>query len=147
MEEGLKSNMEFDLLKNKFNITQAKQLNPLVLAFIGDAIYEVFIRTYLTDKNREMSVHKLHKEAITFVKAHAQSEFIKKLEDKLSEEELSIFKRGRNSKSGTVPKNADVQEYRAATGFESLVGFLYITDQNARLNYLLNTIIELRENS
>lgn len=116
--------MEFDILKKKFTIQQAKQLNPLVLAFIGDAIYEVFIRTQLVDKYRDMSVHKLHVEAISYVKAHAQSEFMKLLQEDATEEELAVFKRGRNSKSGTVPKNADLQEYRNATGFEALVGFL-----------------------
>jgi ribonuclease III family protein len=136
--------MEFDILKNRFEAQEARQLNPLVLAFIGDAIYEVFIRTYLVDKKRDMSVHKLHVEAISFVKAHAQSEFVKVLVDKLTEEELAIFKRGRNSKSGTVPKNADVQEYRSATGFEALIGYLYITEQTERLNYLLNSIIEIK---
>lgn len=137
--------MGFDLLKNKFTMQEAKQLNPLVLAFVGDAVYEVFIRSHLVDKNREMSVHKLHVKAISYVKAHAQSEFVKALEEIFTEEEMSIFKRGRNSKSATVPKNADVQEYKAATGFESLVGFLYLTEQNERLNYFLNKIIEMNK--
>lgn len=138
--------MDFSLLKGKFTNWDARQVNPLVLAYVGDAIYEVFIRTYLIEKNREMSVHKLHKECIRFVKAHAQSEFIKKIEDKLTEEEVYFFKRGRNSKSATIPKNADVQEYRFATGFETLIGFLYITDQMERLEYLLNIIIEIHKN-
>lgn len=136
--------MEFDILKNKFTPHEARQLNPLVLAFVGDAIYEVFVRTYLVNKNREMSVHKLHVEAISYVKAHAQSEFMHKLEENLTEEEMSVFKRGRNSKSGTVPKNADVQEYRTATGFEALLGYLYITEQVERLNYLLGAVVELK---
>ena len=135
--------MDFNLLKDKFTKADARQINPLVLAFIGDAIYEVFVRTYLVDRNRDMSVHKLHVKAIEFVKAHAQSEFIKKIEEELNEEEIYFFKRGRNSKSGTVPKNADVQEYRIATGFETLIGFLYITEQTERLNYLLELIVRL----
>ncbi len=135
--------MEFDILKGKFTINEARGLNPLVLAFIGDAIYEVFVRTYLVDNNRYMSAHKLHVKAVSFVKAHAQSQIMKKIEDKLTEEEYSIFKRGRNSKSGTVPKNAQVQEYRVATGFETLIGFLYITEQVDRLNELLEMIIKL----
>lgn len=135
--------MDFNLLKDKFTKADARQINPLVLAFIGDAIYEVFVRTYLVDRNRDMSVHKLHVKAIEFVKAHAQSEFIRKIEEELNEEEIYFFKRGRNSKSGTVPKNADVQEYRTATGFETLIGFLYITEQNERLNYLLELIVQL----
>jgi ribonuclease-3 family protein len=138
--------MEFDILKGKFNSQEARQLNPLVLAFIGDAIYEVFIRAYLVDKNREMSVHKLHVEAISFVKAHSQSEFMKAMEDMLTEEELAIYKRGRNSKSGTIPKNADLREYKVATGFEALLGFLYITEQVDRLNCLLSKIVELKLN-
>jgi len=135
--------MDFDILRNKFTDKDARQLNPLVLAFIGDGIYEVFIRTYLVEKNREMLVHKLHVKTISFVKAHAQSEFIKGLEVVLTEEELYFYKRGRNAKSGTVPKNADVQEYRAATGFETLIGYLYITEQNQRLNLIFNKILEL----
>jgi ribonuclease-3 family protein len=136
--------MEFDALKGKFSQKDVRALNPLVLAFVGDAIYEVFVRTYLVDKSRDMSVHKLHVEAIAYVKAHAQSEFIKLLEEKLTEEELQVYKRGRNSKSGTVPKNADVQEYRAATGFEALLGYLYLTEQQDRLNKILNLVIEMK---
>ena len=134
----------FELLKNKFSIMQAKQLNPLVLAFIGDSIYEVFIRLYVINKNRDMSVHKLHLKVVSFVKAHAQSEFIKAIEQTLNEEEIAIFKRGRNAKSG-VPKNADVQEYRMATGLEAVIGYLYITEQTIRLNQILNQIILITE--
>lgn len=134
----------FELLKNKFSIMQARQLNPLVLAFIGDSIYEVFIRLYVINKNRDMSVHKLHLKVVSFVKAHAQSEFIKIIEQTLNDEEMAIFKRGRNAKSG-VPKNADVQEYRMATGFEAVVGYLYITEQTIRLNQILNQIILITE--
>lgn len=138
--------MDFSLLKGKFTKEAVRQMNPLVLAFVGDAVYEIFVRTYLVDKNRDMSVHNLHVEAIKFVKAHAQSQFIKKLEKELNDEEMYFFKRGRNSKSGTVPRNADVQEYRFATGFETLVGYLYLTEEEERLNFLLNMIIDLQKN-
>ncbi|MFD3155595.1 Mini-ribonuclease 3 [Haloimpatiens sp. FM7330] len=133
--------MEFDILKNRFKELDAKQLNPLVLAFIGDAVYEVFIRTHLVDNNRDMSVHKLHVKAISFVKAKAQSDIMKKILDSLTDEEMAIFKRGRNAKSGTVPKNANIQDYRAATGFEALIGYLYITEKNKRLNEILEKSI------
>lgn len=133
--------MEFEKFKGKFKGKDVHELNPLVLAFIGDAVYEVFIRTYLIDKNREYSVHKLHVLAVSFVKAEAQSNIMKEIIDDLSEEELYIFKRGRNSKSGTIPKNADVQEYRIATGFEALIGYLYLLDRKERLNYILNRIV------
>ena len=134
--------MEFDILKNKFSLKDARLLNPLVLAFVGDGIYEVFIRIYLVDNNRDMLVHKLHVKAISYVKAHAQSEFMKAIEADLTEEEVYIYKRGRNAKSGTVPKNADVQEYRMATGFEALIGFLYLTEQKERLNEILTMVIK-----
>jgi len=133
--------MYFDTQRDKLLKLNIKQLNPLTLAFIGDAVYELYIRNYVLTKNFEMSPHKMHIEAIKYVKAHSQSEFIKKLQDDLTEEEIYFFKKGRNAKSGTVPKNADVQEYRFATGFECLIGYLYITDKKDRLEYILEKII------
>ncbi|MFU0824326.1 Mini-ribonuclease 3 [Clostridium sp.] len=138
--------MKFDFLNSKLTTNEAKQLNPLVLAFVGDSAYEVCIRTYLVTNNRNISAHKLHLKTISFVKAHSQSEFMKSIENQLNEDELTIYKRGRNAKSGTVPKNADVQEYRIATGFEAVIGFLYLTNQLDRLNELLNVIINLNIN-
>lgn len=135
--------MEFKILKGKFTAREAKMLNPLVLAFVGDAVYEVFIRVFLVEKNREMLVHKLHTEAVCFVKAHAQCQLMKQLECELSEEETAVYKRGRNAKSSTVPKNADIQEYRIATGFEAVIGFLYLSEQNERLEYLLKRAVEI----
>jgi len=133
--------MEFNILKGKFTRDEVKQLNPLVLALVGDAIYEVFIRAYLVEKNRAMNAHKIHIKAVGYVKAHAQSEYMKFLIKSLSEEELSIFKRARNSKSGTTPKNADLNEYKWATGFEALAGYLYLSEQNERLNTIFENII------
>ncbi|HEY8889256.1 MAG TPA: ribonuclease III domain-containing protein [Clostridium sp.] len=135
--------MEFNMLKGKFTTNQVKQLNPLVLALIGDAIYEVFIRSYLIEKNRDMNVHKIHVKAVEYVKAHAQSEYMKLLIEDLNEEELSIFKRGRNSKSGTTPKNGDLNEYKWATGFEALVGFLYLSEKNERLNQIFEKVTKI----
>lgn len=130
------------MLKGKFTAEQVKQLNPLVLALVGDAVYEVFIRAYLVEKNRDMNSHKIHIKAVSHVKAHAQSEYMKFFIEKLNEEELSIFKRARNSKSGTTPKNADLNEYKWATGFEALIGYLYLSEENERLNYILEEIIK-----
>jgi ribonuclease-3 family protein len=129
------------MLKGKFTNQQVKQINPLVLALVGDAVYEVFIRTYLVEKSRDMNAHKIHIKAVAHVKAHAQSEYMKFFIEYLDEEELSIFKRARNSKSGTTPKNADLNEYKWATGFEALVGFLYLSEKNERLNYMFEKII------
>lgn len=136
--------MDFNYLKGNFKGDEVKQLNPLVLAFIGDAVFEVFVRAHLVDSNRDMSVHKLHTKVVSFVKAHSQSEFAKKLFEHLNEDEITIYKRGRNSKSG-VPKNADVQEYRAATGFEAVIGYLFLTEQADRLNDLFKEIIKIKE--
>jgi ribonuclease III family protein len=122
---------------------EAKQLNPLVLAYIGDSIFDLYIRTHLVVNNRDMKVNKLNLKAISYVKANSQYKISKKLVDIFDEEELTIFKRGRNSKSGTVPKNADLLEYKAATGFEALLGFLYITSQKERLNYILDLVITM----
>lgn len=134
--------MDFQLFKNKFTKEEVRQLNPLVLAFIGDGVYEVFIRSYIIDRNRNMPVHKLHIKTISYVRAHEQSNFMNQLIELLNEEELLIYKRGRNAKSGTIPKSADVREYRNATGFEALIGYLYLIDNKERLEELLNRCVE-----
>lgn len=139
--------MEFELLKGKFDKNSARNLNPLVLAFVGDAIYEIFVRAFIVNENREMNVHKLHVKAISFVKAKAQSELMECIIDDLNDEEMSIYKRGRNAKSATMPKNAKVCDYRRATGFESLFGFLYLTEQNDRIDYLLKKIVDEKNKS
>lgn len=126
-----------------FTPEEARRLNPLQLAFLGDGVYELFIRGYLLSENTALNVHKLHKEAITYVRAHGQSEIIKAIEKDLTEEELYIYKRGRNAKSATVPKNADVTEYRFATGFEALVGYLYLIDNEERLGFILKKSLEI----
>lgn len=134
--------MDIDILKDKLKESDVRSLNPLVLAFIGDAVYEVFVRTNLVEDNKYMSAHKLHLKAVSFVKAKAQSEIMKNLMDKLTEEEMSVFKRGRNAKSATVPKNANVQDYRIATGFEALIGYLYLNERKERLNSIMHLIFD-----
>jgi ribonuclease-3 family protein len=132
-----------DLLFKKLTKEEARRLNPLQLAFVGDGVYETFIRNYILLENKELSAHKIHVKAIQYVKAHGQSEIMKALEAELSEDEFYIFKRGRNAKSATVPKNADVIEYRAATGFEALIGYLFLIADKERLLYVLNRSIEI----
>jgi len=88
----------------------------------------------------------LHLKTVNFVKAKSQSNYAKLILDMFDEEEMSVFKRGRNTKS-SAPKNADVGEYRWATGFEAVIGYLYISGKNDRLNYLLNKIIEMSDNN
>lgn len=116
---------------------KAKLLAPLVLAYIGDAVYEVYVRNRIISEHPDMPAYKLHKESIKYVKAHGQSKAMEIIEAQLFEEELAIYKRGRNAKSPTVPKNADVTEYRRATGFEALIGYLYRSGNIDRLDCLM----------
>lgn len=132
-----------DLRVREFTKDEARRLNPLQLALIGDGVYEVFIRNYVLSSNTALSAHKIHKEAIKFVKAKGQSDIMHIVENELLEEELYIYKRGRNAKSPTVPKNADVRDYRAATGFEALIGYLYLSGEKERLKYILNRCLEV----
>lgn len=122
-----------------------KEYSPLALAYIGDTVYDLFIRTKVLAKGNR-HVTEMHKESVSFVKAHSQSISAHALESILTEDELRVLKWGRNAKSNTTPKNADVTEYRMATGFETLIGYLYISGENERLNYLLeiayNAIIQ-----
>lgn len=106
--------------------------SPLTLAYIGDAIFEIVIRTIVVAKGNEQ-VSKLHKKSSELVKAEAQAGMIKYIMDELTEEELAIYKRGRNAKSFTSAKNASITDYRMATGFEALMGYLYMEDRMVRL--------------
>ena len=116
---------------------KAKNLNPIVLAFVGDAVYSLFVRerlTFLSDcKTGELNI-----KATSEVNAGAQAEFVKDILELLSDEELAVFKRARNAKKGTKAKHASVADYNMATGFEAILGYLYLTGQNDRLNFLLN---------
>lgn len=112
--------------------TDIKTYSPLTLAYIGDAVYEIVIRTILVEKGNAQ-VNKLHQRASKLVKASAQSEIIEKLKEDLTEEELVVYKRGRNAKSYTMAKNATMSDYRRATGFEALMGYLYLKEDFCRI--------------
>lgn len=118
------------------------QLSPLALAYIGDGVYEVYVRTRIINENPNLPPHKLHINSIKYVKAHAQANSIHAMTDILTEEETTIFKRGRNAKSPTVPKNADLTDYRHATGFEALIGWLYLMKRTERLDELMKLAFE-----
>ena len=113
-----------------------REYSPLALAYIGDTVYDLFIRTKVIAKGNR-HVTEMHKESVSFVKAHSQSVSAYALENELTEDEMRVLKWGRNAKSNTTPKNADVTEYRMATGFETLVGYLYLSGEDERLSYLL----------
>ena len=112
-------------------------LNPLVWAYVGDSVYELFIRTNLVNNSNE-KVHKLHMKAIKYVKAAGQAKILKSLEEELTEEEKNIVRRARNTQNHHIAKNATPAEYAYATAFEGLIGYLYLTKQKDRLIYILN---------
>jgi ribonuclease-3 family protein len=114
-----------------------KTYSSLTLAYVGDAIYEAFIRTKLVE-NEDYKVNTLNKMAITFVSAKAQSVIVETLIEKMTEEELAVYKRGRNTKINSKSKNSDLKEYHNATGFEALIGYLYLTKCQERLDFFLN---------
>ncbi|XEC97767.1 Mini-ribonuclease 3 [Paenibacillus tarimensis] len=118
-----------------------EQLNPVVLAYIGDAVYELLVRQYLISHPNH-KLHHLHRQATLRVSAKAQCAILQRLQPMLTEEEADIVRRGRNAKSGAPPKNADVHEYRQATAFECLIGYLYYTKRSDRLVQLLQTALE-----
>ena len=111
--------------------------SPLVLAYIGDAVYELMIRSKVINHG-SMQVNKMHKHSAALVKASAQAQLIKALQEELTEEELAAYKRGRNAKSATMAKHATMIDYRMATGLEALVGWLFLTEQYARLVELVS---------
>ena len=128
MEESIKYLKEQFELKN----IDVRTYSPLALAYIGDGIYDLYIRTIIVGEGN-CPANKLHKRVSELVKAPRQSKMIKKLKEHLTEEERQIYKRGRNAKSHTVAKNASVSDYRRATGFEAVMGYLYLTNQLERI--------------
>lgn len=114
----------------------ANQISPLVWAYIGDSVYEQYIRQYLVT-NTKYKPHKLHIEATKFVKAAAQAKILQQLETILTEEEKEIVRRARNTKNHHLPKNSNVQEYMYATAFEGLIGYLHLSKNIDRLNEIL----------
>ena len=118
------------------------QMSPLIWAYIGDSVYEQFIREYLV-KNTEYKPHKLHIEATKFVKASAQAKILKNIEDELTDEEKDIVRRTRNTKNHHLPKNSNVQEYMYATAFEGLIGYLYLSKQKERLKEVLDMSLKI----
>lgn len=123
---------------------QVLQMKPLVQAYVGDSIYEVYIREYLI-VHPYKNVHDLHKKATSFVKAQAQAEILSELQSELTQRELDVVRRGRNAHPRTVPKNADIGQYHMATGFEALIGYLYLSEQNERLAAILQRSVEIGE--
>ena len=124
-------------LGQKMDSQKAKNLNPVVLAFVGDAVFSLFVREKLTF-NSDLKANQLNKLATAEVKATAQAELLMAVLPLFNDEELAIFKRARNAKKNTKAKHATVAEYNASTGLEAVVGYLHLIGDNERLNFLLN---------
>ena len=119
-----------------------REYNIKTLAYIGDAVYELYVREYLVKNSREVA-NKLHRKTIKYVSAKAQEYIMNNIYELLTQEEKEIYKRGRNASSNTVPKNTDVVVYKKATGFEAVIGYLYFTKQKRRLDDIIRESIKI----
>ena len=139
MEEGITT---LGAIKREFDCKEAdlRTYSPLTLAYIGDAIYDLVIRTIVVERANK-SANNLHKTTVTYVNARVQAKMIDALESELTEEEIAIYRRGRNAKSYTAAKNASIIEYRKATGLEALCGYLYLNGQQERMLDLIHEAI------
>ena len=120
--------------------TEVNLMSPLTWAYIGDCVYELYIREHLV-QTTNLKPHKLHIEAIKHVKAAAQAKLLKELEDFLTEEEKDIVRRTRNTQNHHVAKNADPTDYMYSTAFEGLIGYLYLSGEKERLEEILDKCI------
>lgn len=121
--------------------TDVNLMSPLTWAYVGDCVYELYIRTMLINKTKPKP-HKLHIETIKYVRAQAQAKFLKKIYEDLTEEEKDIVRRGRNAENHHLPKNCDVQDYMHSTAFEALIGYLYLTKNEKRIKELLKNCLD-----
>ena len=132
-----------DFIKVERTIDEVNTMSPLTWAYIGDNVYELFIRTYLINTTK-LKPHELHIEAIKYVKAEAQAKILEEIKDNLTPEELDIVRRGRNAENHHVPKNVSVQTYMYATAFESLIGYLYLIKEDDRLYDILKMCLDIK---
>lgn len=131
---------------NRFNLSKIQEenvnlVNPLVLAYIGDAVFEVYVRTKVVNDGM-LKTNKLHRLSTEYVKAKAQADALVRISDKLTEDELNIVRRGKNANSNTIPKNADVLDYKKATALEALIGYLFLSNKLERLDEIVNFIFD-----
>ena len=127
-----------EFIELKKDEKEVNLMPPLTWAYIGDCVYELYVRTKLINETK-LKPHELHIEAIKYVKAQAQAETLKRIYENLSEKEKDIVRRGRNAENHHLPKNANVQDYMYSTAFEALIGYLYLTKQNERLKEILES--------
>ena len=128
-----------ELIERNRDKIEIQTMSPLIWAYVGDAVYELYIRAHFVNTTN-LKPHKLHIESIKYVKAQAQANILKNIQIMLTEEEQEIVRRTRNTKNHHLPKNADLEDYMYATAFEGLIGYLYLTKQDERLEKILKSI-------
>ena len=128
-----------ELIERRRDKKDVNMMSPLTWAYIGDCVYELYVRQELINKTN-LKPHKLHIDAINYVKASKQAEILQEIMPKLTEEELDVVRRGRNAENHHLPKNASVQDYMYSTAFEALIGYLYLTKKDERLKEILSLI-------
>lgn len=143
MEESVK--VEENINQTNMSEKEAYQYSPLALAYIGDSALDLLVKTYYV-KNSNKQTYKYHKDVCNIVKAVNQAQFIDSIMDELSEDEMDIYKRGRNATTHSKAKNATMGEYRKATGLEALFGYLYLKGDMEKLTGFVDRMIEMYEN-
>ncbi len=130
--------MEEEVLKTE---SELNTISPLVWAYIGDSVYELYVRTYLV-KITKLKPHKLHLETIHYVKAKSQANILEKLKENLTQEELEIIRRTRNTENHHLPQNTTISDYQYATALEGLIGYLYLSGNKTRMYEILKLCVE-----
>ena len=131
--------MEQEMIKSEMELNT---ISPLVWAYVGDSVYELYIRTHLVNTTK-LRPHRLHIETIEYVRAKAQSNILNKLKNQLTESEMEIVRRTRNTENHHLPKNAEIEDYKYATALEGLIGYLYLNGNQTRLQEILKLCLEL----
>lgn len=129
------------LIKILKDESEINQLSPLTWAYVGDCVFELYVRTKLVNETK-LKPHELHIKAINFVKAKAQAEMLYRIQNQLTEEEQEIVRRGRNAENHHLPKNANVQEYMYSTAFEALIGYLFLCKKEERVKEIIELAID-----
>lgn len=144
MEEDKRLDINiFRKTNNSLSKEDVLMLSPLQLAYVGDAVYELLVRTYILERGSK--VNELHRESTKFVKAKSQSDIIHGVSHILFEDEISYVKKGRNAKSHTSPKNANLSDYKYATGLECLFGYLYLNGKDNRIEEIFREVIKFKK--
>lgn len=133
-----------ELIRIEKDESEINQLSPLTWAYIGDCIFELYIRTKLVNETK-LKPHELHVKAINFVKASAQAEMLHNIQQNLTQEEQDIVRRGRNAENHHLPKNSNIQEYMYSTAFEALIGYLYLCKKETRVKEIIEMAIQSKE--